>query len=470
MNKKFLEILLFSAAIFGFPGLVKAEIRINEVAWMGTVESQYEEWIELYNDGTETSLEGWKIYKAGGSTLLINLSGNISAGEYLLVCRTTPSVSNPLSGTCDINGSFGGSGLNNSSEHIVLKNNSGSTVDSINATSGWPAGDSTSKATMQWSGSSWITATGTPGVANATSGNGDTNNEENEEENTDEEEESEEINVEDAELITPKIYSTRVLKVEYPKIAIIKSPTHFRAQALDYDRSDLFKGHYVWNMGDGTIREFALGFRETNNGFDHVYEYPGTYTVNVKYFTGFLKDVPAELEETFIVDVGTATVSISKIYPDGAIEIKNTSGNILDLTDWQLRDASGQNFTFPEGTKIAANKTVVFTKKVTKLNTSLGVNIFTPTNSFVETNFVNKNRSTNSKQTSVEKTEEKIQDGEVLGVAKVENLEEKSKNKEKGNGIIWFLIFVILILIAIIAVIFLKKEEISNEEYELIDE
>lgn len=472
MNKKFLEILLFSAAIFGFPGLVKAEIRINEVAWMGTAESQYEEWIELYNDGTEISLEGWKIYKAGGSTLLINLTGNISAGEYLLVCRTTPSVSNPLSGTCDINGSFGGSGLNNSSEHVVLKNNSDSTTDSINATSGWPAGDSASKATMQWSGSSWITATGTPGATNATSGTGNNNNEENEEENTDEEEESEATNVEDAELITPKIYSTRLLKVEYPKIAIAKSPAHFRAQALDYDRSDLFKGHYTWNMGDGTIREFALGFRETNDGFDHVYEYPGTYTVNVKYFTGFLKDAPAELEETFVVEVSTATVSISKIYPDGAVELKNTSGNVLDLTGWQLRDVSGQNFIFPEDTKIAANKTVVFPKKVTKLNAALGVNIFTPTNSFAGTSLATKSYSSSSKKPLVEKVEEKNQDGEVLGVTETENSEEeKSKDKENRSGAVWILAFVVLILVATIAVILLRKEEeVLDEGYELVDE
>ncbi len=469
MNKKFLEILLFSATFFAFPVFAKAEIRINEVAWMGTSGSQYEEWIELYNDGATQALDSWKIYKAGGGTVLINLSGSISGGAHLLVCRTTASVPNPLSGTCDIKGAFGGSGLNNTSEHIVLKNGSESTMDEINASSGWPAGDSASKHTMQKYNSSWITASATPRAANATTGSGGNNGDNNSEIEDYEEEETDNVTSENVPEI--KIYSNRILKVEYPKIVVSRSPAHFRAQALDYDRSDLFKGHYTWNMGDGTIREFALGFRETNEGFYHSYDYPGTYTVNVKYFTGFLKDVPAELEETFVIEVGTATVSISKVYPDGAVELKNTSGNVLDLTGWQLRDTLGKSFIFPESTKIAANKTTVFPVKVTNLNTSSGVNIFTPTNSLVGTSIVAKSYSGNSKSTSVKKVEEPILEaGVVLGATDTALDSEKSETNESGQGLVWILAFIVLLLVAVIVVMFLRREEVSEDAYELIDE
>lgn len=475
-EKKFLEILLFGATIFAFPTLVKAEIRINEVAWMGTSGSQYEEWIELYNDGGATSLQGFQIYKAGGSTLLINLSGNISAGEYFLVCRTTASVPNPLSGSCQVNGSFGGSGLSNAGEHLILKDNSGSTIDSINGASGWPAGESASKQTMQLSGNSWITETGTPGAVNATGGSGGGNNNGNENNNDEEEEQIENVDPNEVveEEIVPKIYSTRLLKVEYPKLAIVGSPAHFRAQALDYDRSDIFKGHYKWNMGDGTTREFALGFRETNNGFDYAYEHPGTYSVNVRYYHSFFNDVPPDLEENFVIEVTTATISISKIYADGSVELKNMSGSPIDLSGWQLRDNFGKSFIFPDGTKIIAGKTSVFPARVTKLNTNSGVNIFTPTNSLAATNIATKNYF--GSRSSAKEAEDPIasigeKDGEVLGATVVEPSEEKPATKERGNGMVWILAFVILILVAVIAVMFLRKDEKTEEGgYELIDE
>ncbi|MFA5783193.1 MAG: lamin tail domain-containing protein, partial [Bacteroidales bacterium] len=104
MKKLILSLVIF--ILFLGARLVYAEVIINEVAWMGTSASQYEEWIELKNTGPESiSLVGWKLYK-NNETLLFSLSGTISAGEYFLICRTTPSISNPLSGICDEQGVF----------------------------------------------------------------------------------------------------------------------------------------------------------------------------------------------------------------------------------------------------------------------------------------------------------------------------------------------------------------------------
>src|SRR5690606_12761592 len=109
----FLKKSLWVLILLSMPSFVWADVVIYEVAWMGTAESQYEEWIELYNDGQEgVSLDGWKIDKGDGETNLFALSGEISAESYFLICRTTPSVTNPLAGMCDLTGTFGGSGLN----------------------------------------------------------------------------------------------------------------------------------------------------------------------------------------------------------------------------------------------------------------------------------------------------------------------------------------------------------------------
>jgi hypothetical protein len=475
MRNKFFQIIFFAVVFLGMPVFARADVHINEVAWMGTTGSQYEEWIELYNDGSATSLDGWKIYKAGGSTTLISLSGSISAGQYLLVCRTTPSVPNPLSGSCDVTGSFGGSGLNNTSEHIILKNSGGTSVDEINATSGWPAGDSSTKDTMQKSGSGWITSPGTPGAANASNDNGggggnndDDTNEEDQEEDTTEETES----ISSAE--TAKIYPTRLLKVEAPKIVIVGSPAHFKAQALDYDRSDMFKGHYTWNMGDGKVREFALGFRETNDGFDYVYEYPGTYSVSVKYYHSFLDDVPAELEQRFTIEATSAAVTVSRVYPDGAIELKNTSGNALDVSGWVIRDITGKTFTIPEDSFLAPGKTVVFSAKITKINAISGVSIYTSANMLAfSTQAVAAKTSYSGSTSSAKKsvTPPPVEDGEVLGAMDTGIATSSVAEERHGSSnIIWILLFIILILVAVIAVLFLRKTEKTDDGYELIDE
>lgn len=475
MNQKFFQSIFFVAGMLFLPNLAKAEVIINEVAWMGTTESQYEEWIELYNDGSATSLDGWKIFKAAGATTLISLSGNISAGQHLLVCRTTPSVPNPLSGTCDIMGSFGGSGLNNTSEHIILKNDAGTIVDSVDAGSGWPGGDASSKHTMQYHNSSWLTAAGTPGEANATSG--DSNDEEEEEEDTDP------VNIEDDEgddddnSLAPKTYSTRLLKVEAPKIAVAGSPAHFRAETLDFNRSTMYKGRYVWNMGDGVVRQFALGYKETNNGFDHNYEYPGTYSASVKYYHSFFDDVPAELEQKFTVEVVVATVAISKVYPDGAVELKNTSGNSIDLSGWQLRDSVGAKFIIPDDTEVLPGKTIVFTKTVTKLNPLAGVNVYTPTgtlgagsNQSVVTNYSTSTTKTSSVKKPTAAVVESIDEGEVLGTDDLNVASVVDGAKGRSNTMVWILSFVILVMASIIAVMYLRKEDRTEEGYELIDE
>jgi hypothetical protein len=77
-----IKILFF--ILFFAPLSVGAEIIISEIAWMGTVNSANEEWIELQNTGSgSVSLTGWGIYKAGGDTLIRSLSGSISPGQYL---------------------------------------------------------------------------------------------------------------------------------------------------------------------------------------------------------------------------------------------------------------------------------------------------------------------------------------------------------------------------------------------------
>ncbi|HTH92912.1 MAG TPA: lamin tail domain-containing protein [Candidatus Paceibacterota bacterium] len=149
------------------PAYALANVKINEVAWMGTASSQYSEWIELHNDGTDSvSLDGWKLYKTG-NTVLFTLSKTISAGGYVLVERTTASAPDAVPGVAGESGTFGGGGLRNTGEDLTLVDKTGKIIDNLPFAGGWPAGDAKTKDTMQLNGSSWITAPGTPDAQNA---------------------------------------------------------------------------------------------------------------------------------------------------------------------------------------------------------------------------------------------------------------------------------------------------------------
>ena len=77
--------------------IVHANIRMTEIAWMGTSESSFCEWFELYNDGTDSvNLSGWKLYEDGGSQVVFTMTTPITSQGYLLIERTTPSCPDPV--------------------------------------------------------------------------------------------------------------------------------------------------------------------------------------------------------------------------------------------------------------------------------------------------------------------------------------------------------------------------------------
>lgn len=121
------------------PGPSLPKVVINEIAWMGTKASQYAEWIELYNTtGGDIDLSGWAVFEAGGGTKVISLEGFIRSYGYFLIERTTPSSPDAIIDIiADVSGSFGGSGLSNTGEKLVLKDEIGNIEDEVNGSSGW---------------------------------------------------------------------------------------------------------------------------------------------------------------------------------------------------------------------------------------------------------------------------------------------------------------------------------------------
>jgi hypothetical protein len=135
-------------------------VLINEIAWAGTIASAFDEWIELYNPGLEEiDLTGWRL--EDGGDISITLLGTIAPGSFFLLERTDDTTISDISEDFVYTG-----GLNNGGETLQLRDPSGGLIDSANADGGeWPAGESSSHASMERRGGSdlsgnWVTWNG----------------------------------------------------------------------------------------------------------------------------------------------------------------------------------------------------------------------------------------------------------------------------------------------------------------------
>jgi len=463
--------------LFLIPTFARAEIIISEIAWMGTNASANEEWIELQNIGSNTvSLSGWGVFKAGGDTQIRSLSGSLSSGQYLLVCRTTPTVTNPLSGICGINGTFGGGGLVNTGEHIVLKDSLGTIIQNLNFSSGWPAGDNSTKQTMQWTGSSWITANPTPGSQNSTSGSTGSGGSQNQNNNNgdDEDEEEEDISSSKKNIVYSKIVKIKTIDNTVP----LGSPVKFYLDTRDRNGSNIFRGQFFFNMGDGTELYFSK-----NEKFEHTYDHEGTYIVTLKYYSTYFEGIDPEITDKITVNITKPGMTVSKIHLDGSIEIRNSNGKEIDLSDWFLRDNFGKVFKIPKDTYIPANKTIVFNSKRTGINSNF-VALFNPSGGLVSyldnlgtDVFVQNIKPTNQSRVGNNAPTPPNQltlNEEAPKVLDLSDLLQANVNSTKNNISIWIVLFIILILGSGTAVYLLhrqnsKKDSIEEEDFDLID-
>ncbi len=122
------------------------DVVINEVAWMGTAASSYDEWIELYNTtGQNIDLTGWTLTSNDG-TPTINLIGTIPAYGYYLLERTGDDTIDDIPADQIYTGDLllGG-------EVLTLTDNHSNVIDTANAENGgsWPAGSNSPDHTME---------------------------------------------------------------------------------------------------------------------------------------------------------------------------------------------------------------------------------------------------------------------------------------------------------------------------------
>lgn len=360
----FISLAVIISSILGIllvPRFAQASVRISEVAWMGSSNSQYEEWIELYNDGQEpVDLSGWKVLKSG-EILLTNLSGSIASNDYYLVCRTTGTLTQPLGGICNLVNPFGGSGLNNTSEQLILTNNQSEVVERIDALSGWPAGESTSKKTMQQQGSSWVTASATPGTILEIVD--DTPEPEPSDDNSDTD--TSDTPPKNKPILNPtkehieKVaadprYEARMI---IPDFATAGVAIPMKATVREQSKSSVVRGRFEWSTGDGGYYAFLK-----NTPIEHIFYYPGTYTVVMHYYSDIFRTEPDTIHRKTITIVPSDIIILGYSEQEG-LRLKNESSKEISLEGWILA-SQGQEFIFPRYTVITAGNTLALAPQI----------------------------------------------------------------------------------------------------------
>jgi len=349
MKKTFL-LTAFLVVLFFIPTIVFANVIINEIAWMGTENSTSDEWIELYNTSSSSiDLTGY-ILEANDGSPLINLEGIILANEYFLLERTDDTSAPSVTADQIYTGALGNTG-----EYLKLKNDSNNIIDEINASEEWPAGDNTTKQTMERIGDDWQTSSdsgGTPKVQNSSGAV---------EESEENEEETPSSSPEGASEGTPGNQAP-IVNAGDNVIGFIGQEISFDgSKSIDPEGSELA---YSWNMGDGKLIE--------EKTFSYKYSYPGTYLVTLMVYDGRYY-----VSDTITVKIQSQEISINEFIPNPEgddqenewIEVYNDSDSIVDISGWQLDDEEegSKPFVFPKNTLIAPKSYIVFPRPVTKI-------------------------------------------------------------------------------------------------------
>ncbi|MDD5756167.1 MAG: lamin tail domain-containing protein, partial [bacterium] len=111
------------------------DVVINEIMWMGTEASSYDEWIELYNTtGQDIDLTNWTLKSVDGTPQIV-LASTITANGYCILERTDDLVIQDIPADKIYRGA-----LSDTGESLVLTDSYDIEIDSVPCSSGWFAG------------------------------------------------------------------------------------------------------------------------------------------------------------------------------------------------------------------------------------------------------------------------------------------------------------------------------------------
>lgn len=303
---------------------------------MGDGASANHEWIELYNDSSDTvSVKDWSL--TDGMNLNISLDGEIPAEAYVVLERSSDD-SAPGAYFLIYTGS-----LVNTGATLVLKNQNGEIVDQVAGGENWQSigGDNVTKETAQYSQAGWVTDTPTPGALNRTGRTvvATTTKESSATKS------GASTKKEQATIPKVKMEDTLAFTTAHQLVAYVGQAVQFTARKDGGIQNILHL--YEWNFGDGHAT--------SGTAVAHTYDYPGVYVV-----TASTKKRSEEYMVRSEITVVPVVLSIS-FDISGLVRLHNDAPYDIDVSGYKV--AAEKSLVFPEHSIVKTGGTITFDAK-----------------------------------------------------------------------------------------------------------
>jgi|GEM_PF-2955931 len=375
--KKHFAFLVFGL-VYGVPFFVSAaasDIVIKEVLFDPEGIDTGLEYIIIENTGGGAqALSGWDLYSNSGKYYTFS-SFSLSGGESVTVhLRASGNDSeNDLyhaSATANMGNSAGSIALFSSTDHSAS-----TLIDFVQYGRGGETWESSAESATLWTKGAFVALSGIEGqsLRRIDGGHGvaswsfsdasvevvhKSSNENTGHEETQNNSQSTTAGGGGTKYVPPELVPTIKALAGSDKVAVAGALVLFEGKAYGWDDRPVVSDtmRFFWNFGDGNYKD--------GRNADHIYQYPGTYTVNLEVIQG--ADVA---RDSLVVKVGENPVIISEIMPggEGWIELSNSSSHTVDISGWIINNGSDQQFVFPANTRLAPRSYTVFSHATTHI-------------------------------------------------------------------------------------------------------
>jgi hypothetical protein len=310
------------------PVVASAQVVISEIMYDVEGTDADQEWIEVYNAGSESvNLVSFRLAEAGTDHEITQSSGDgdLEPGERAIIAANPTAFAGLWSsgGAAIFDSSFS---LSNTGETLALKDANLDTTDTVTYDSGWgAAGDG---ASLQKIAGSWQAGKPTPGGVNIASKQPQTPAPEEKTHPT--LHVAQPVDRDESDLVLVDNEADISVNIGSDRTVLVGSDQVLTASVENYHESDIT---YTWNFGDGT----QLKASKSNQSAHHAWQYPGTYVVVVQVSgSGY------QAENRTTVRVLPADIVVGRFRQKNTdyIQIINNTPTELDLSGWSVRIGS----------------------------------------------------------------------------------------------------------------------------------
>jgi Lamin Tail Domain len=352
--------ILFVLGLFVLiPKFVHASLEITEIMYDPKGANTNHQWIEVYNNGSSSvSIDAlkWRFNDGASHYLNNKVDFSVPASSYFILTGDKNAfMADHANFTGTVIDTVMALDKDNGNVSII---NDGTTVDGVAYSLAMGASEDGNS--LQKSGSSWIAALPTPGVATVSdtsnlsqvfsgSGSGSSSSSN-----------GSSVSIPKKEVAPPKINTEIIAK----NIVIAGIDFKVDQKTTGYNKESLYYGRSIWNFGDGMSREIS----NQNSPFLYRYDYPGEYLMTLSYSRNYYGS-NIDATDRMIIKVIPASVVVSSIGPstDPYVELENKSPYETDLSNWSIKGKNNY-FNIPDGTLILSGKKIKLSPRVTKFN------------------------------------------------------------------------------------------------------